>query len=243
MGLAAKLCSYILVPALFLTGLVFFLWADKSPIFIESLESKTSNNSAVFNKIYYQTTSGSDVWLMEQSHSGAKAPHHEWDKIAIVVKKEGAIRKAEFYQLMPGPEPISMNLKPIGLRASCFLCHSNGPRAIRPNFDSTVAQISYWDQARLQLWNLKIKSYGPMDSMAPAPSKKEFRYVHPAANRVLQVQSCTRCHNSHAFFGRGSLTKQNFMTIKFMVENKFMPPAGFELTNEDRSALNDFVGM
>jgi hypothetical protein len=136
-----------------------------------------------------------------------------------------------------------MKLKPIGLKASCFLCHSNGPRAIRPNFDSKEIKVSYWDQARIQLWNLKIKSYGPMQSGAPVPSKKPFRYEHPVANRVLKVESCTKCHNSSSIFGRGVLTKQNFTTIKFMVQNKLMPPAGFSLTEDDRGKLNEFTDL
>lgn len=243
MSWTAKFCSFVLTLALALTGLAFFIWTDKRPIFIESLESKTNTNGAVFNKIQFASTADSEIWLMQQSHSGANAPQHEWDKIAIVVKKDNSIRKAEFYQLAPGPEPISMNLKPIGLKASCFLCHSNGPRAIRPNLDSQEVKVSYWDQARIQLWNLKIKSYGPMASLAPVSSKKEFRYDHSMANRELKVQSCTKCHNSEMFFGRGVLTKQNFMTIKFMVENKFMPPPGFQLTDQDRAELEEFTAI
>jgi hypothetical protein len=240
---SAKFYKFIFALALFLTGLVLFLWVDETPIIFESLESKTTLNGAVFNKIQYQSNSESEVWLMEQSHTGAGAPQHEWDKIAIVVKNDKSDRTAQFYQLQPGSEPISMSLKPIGLKASCFLCHSNGPRAIRPNLDSKEIKISYWDQARIQLWNLKIKSYGPMESISSVPSKKKFRFEHPMANRKLEVESCTKCHNSEVYFGRGALTKQNFMTIKFMVENKFMPPPGFELSESDKAALNEFIDL
>ena len=82
-----------------------------------------------------------------------------------------------------------------------------------------------------------------MESSAPKGSGKIFRYDGAFANRELRVQSCTKCHNSEHFLGRGVLTKQNFTTIKFMVENQFMPPPGFTLTDKDRVEINEFVGM
>ena len=178
---------------------------------------------------------------MEQSHDGVKAPLSQWDKIGINVNLEPKKRIAEFYQYKPGDEVISHHQKQIGLRATCFMCHSNGPRAIRPNLKSSKVQVSLWDQARIQLWNLRIKSYGPMASTAPVPSKKPFRYTHPVANRVLQVKACTRCHNSQDTFGRGELTKQNLFTIRFMLESKLMPPMGFELTQEDQRKIEEFL--
>lgn len=82
-----------------------------------------------------------------------------------------------------------------------------------------------------------------MEASSPVPSKKKFRYDHPMANLELKVQSCTKCHNSEMFFGGGELTKQNFTTIKFMIENKFMPPPGFDLTEKDRMEINKFVDL
>jgi hypothetical protein len=238
-----KLSSIFITLALSLAGLVYFLSEDKSSILFESLESKTNSLEPVFNKIKFESTHDSDIWLMEQSHQGVKIPQHEWDKIAIVVRKNTKVKVAEFYQLEPGPEPISMNLKPIGLRASCFMCHSNGPRAIRPNFDSDLVKVSFWDRARIQLWNLKIKTYGPMDSYAPTKSSKKFRFEHPFANKELDVKNCTKCHNAQSSFGRGVLTKQNSMVIKFMVENNLMPPPGFKISDQDRAAINEFIKL
>ena len=233
--------TFLITLFLFLTGGVFFLWCDNSAIVFESLESKTGAGKPVYNKISFHPSADSETWLMEQSHLGLKASKEKWAKIAIVVKKKSRNQTAEFYQLMPGTEDISMNLKPIGLKASCFLCHSNGPRAIRPNYDSEEVKVSFWNKARITLWNFKIKSYGPMNSVSPVSLGKVFRYDHPKANRELKVKSCTRCHNSESFFGRGPLTKQNFMTIKFMIDHQLMPPKGHRLEKKDLRKIQEFV--
>ncbi|MCB0394572.1 MAG: hypothetical protein KDD25_08430 [Bdellovibrionales bacterium] len=243
MSWIANLIKLTLLLALSFAGLTFFAWLDHSPIFFESLESKTVKGDPVFNRIQLQTDNGKDVWLMEQSHIGPNPQNLDWDKIAIVVKENRNGGAAEFLQLMPGDEPISLGLKSIGLKASCFMCHSNGPRAIRPNYNSNAVRVSVWNKIRITIWNLKIKSYGPMRSHAIDSSRKPFRYEHSGANQVLTVTSCTKCHNSQSRFGRGELTKQNFQSIRFMVENNFMPPLGFSLPVSDRKKLMEFAEL
>ena len=236
----ARLCKLSFSLGLISAGLSFFLLKDGRPILIESLESKTISGGSVFNKIQFQPGDQKDVWLMEQSHTGVKAPRHQWDKIAIVVDKAQSPIKAQFLQLMSGPEEISLRLKPIDLKATCFMCHSSGPRVIRPNFDSPIAGVSVWDKARVALWNLRIKTYGPMELEA-VTFKKPFRYEHPVANQQLKVKSCERCHDGNGVFARNPLTKQNFMAIRFMMENQLMPPPGFSISDTDRAQIHSFV--
>ena len=219
--------------------LIFLLLTDENPVLFESLESKGKNDSIVYNKVYLSTESGKDIWLMEQSHGDLNAKKSDWDKVAIVVEK-GEKKRARFFQLQQGPEPISMNLRPVNFKAPCAACHSNGPRAIRPNFESPMAQVSYWDRARLFLWNLRIKSYGPMDSEAVGSQKPFHLDAHSAR---LQVKACTRCHNAKGRFARNKLTREHFMAIRFMLQQGLMPPPGFGFSSEERKAVERFVGL
>ena len=129
---------------------------DSDPLLIESMESKTTEGGAVYNKIQYRPDDTKDIWLMEQSHLGLKAKKHVWDKIAIVVDKSQKPYKAKFFQYENSDQEISTNLKPIDYKVSCFFCHSNGLRAIRPNGLSKTVKLSLWDQARVLVWNTKI---------------------------------------------------------------------------------------
>lgn len=228
----------LLPTGLLLAASFFALWIDKTPITIESIESKTETGGKVFNKIQWQQKDGKDIWLMEQSHLGPEAAHHQWDKIAIVVENN----HAEFFQLQSGPEEISLKLKPINFKVSCFFCHSNGPRAIRPQLASEQAPINYWNQARLTLWNLKIKTYGKLHSHGGV-GERPLRHPHPIANQKLDIKTCNTCHNESSWFARGSLYKQNFMAIGFMVENGHMPPPGFSLNSEEKEKLKKFIQL
>ena len=238
MSWTVKLISFLFISGAIFLCLIFLVEQDKSFILIQSLESKTADGRPVFNKIYYESSASKDIWMMEQSHEGAAAKVHKWDKIAIEVDKTKKPYKAMFMQLMPGDDQISMGLKAIDLKATCYMCHSNGPRVIRPDFESFG--VSYWDRIRLGFWNMRIKIYGPMESVG-LEFKKPFKYTHPVANQKLNVKACTRCHNDQSFFGRNFLTKQNFMSIKFMLENNLMPPPGFSVSAEEKAAVYEFV--
>lgn len=214
-----------------------FLFLDSRPIFIESVESKTVELKPVFNRIHFEPGLKKDTWVMQQSHSGAKAQGHDWDRIAIVVDKEKA--EAEFFQLIPG-ELASPDLnRKLPFRASCFMCHSNGPRAIRPNFDSNDAKLSLWNRARLVAWNLRVKTYGKLKPVNPTATG--FQLTGKSLNSPLDVKACTKCHKEGGLFSRGILTRQQFMPIRFMIEQGHMPPPGFSLTPEEKNEILRFV--
>src|SRR4051812_34042101 len=91
-----------------------------SPILIESAESRTKDGGPVFNEIQWRWEYGKETWEMKQSHGGKDLPKKKWDKLAIVMDDS-----ASFLQMNEKGERVEY-------RASCFMCHSNGPRAIRP---------------------------------------------------------------------------------------------------------------
>lgn len=213
------------------------LFLDSRPILIESEESKTVKLKPVFNRILFEPGLKKDTWVMQQSHSGSQAPEHEWDRIAIVVDKEKA--EAEFFQLIPGDLKSPDLTKKLPLRASCFMCHSNGPRAIRPNVESLEAKLSLWNRARLLAWNLRVKSYGKLNAANKEPS---FHLQEKGLNVRLEVKACTKCHKDEGLFSRGALTREQFTAIRFMLDNGHMPPPGFSLTAKEKREINKFIG-
>jgi hypothetical protein len=164
-----------------------------------------------------------------------------------VVEKPHRSRTARFYQLEPGPlEWGDADIRQRPLRASCFTCHSNGPRAIRPNPNSAAAPLARWDRARIALWNVRIKTAGRTKEhpaqAAALDAGTPFRLQGPFENQALAVAACVRCHND-SVWGRGALTRQNFTTMRHMVEKGHMPPRGFSLSAAERKALEEFYSL
>lgn len=223
------------------------LSTDRSPILIQSLESRTREGGPVFNRIGWFPGRRQDVWVMQQSHAGLKPAFHEWDRLAIVVDKTRSPKIARFYQFEPGQLEWNPQAKLKPFRATCFMCHSNGPRAVRPDLapSSSAAALSFKDQVRLLLWNARVKTYGrivtdPKEVLSTAAAITPLRYTGKSENEKLPVATCRTCHNEE-FWGRGALTRQNFMSIGFMVENGFMPPPGFHLEKSEKEEISRFV--
>ena len=240
MSLVTKTTTFFAIAST-LGAMVVLALFDARPVVFESLQSKTTSGKAVFNSVSVQWGWKKDVWLMEQSHSGVKAEKSNWDKIAIVVDKVPEVKTAEFFQLQPGANHISLALKSVGLKATCFSCHSNGPRAIRPNYNSAALPVSWWDQWRIFVWNARIKTYGVTRGFASNASFKPFKWDHPYANTQLQLKSCTGCHNGgDGPLERAPLTRQNFASIQFLVDQGQMPPPGHSLSEEDKEAIKNW---
>lgn len=234
----AALVIMVFLSAGLLFGALFFVSTDA--LTFESLESKTFDNQKVFNKIQFIPGWNKDVWMMNQSHQGLQAEAKKWDRIAIVVDKN--YKTARFFQLEPGELEWTGREKPMDYKISCFVCHSNGPRAIRPNFKSQVATQGWVSKLKVFAWNLRIKSYGQLAAVA-TPGNIPLRITMNEANTPLQLPVCTQCHNNNGhFFSRGELTRQNFATIGFMVDNGFMPPMGIQLSKGEKEVLDHFLG-
>lgn len=223
-----------------------FLLANGKSIKIESVESKTINLEAVYNQIKWIRTEDKDIWMMNQSHHGVDAIASKWDRVAIVVDKTTTPLTAKYYQFEPGPlewdEDILKKQKPF--TASCFICHSNGPRAIRPA-DSNHVKISMAEKLKLLAWNLRIKSYGRIhyDKSHEVPVKKgaPFMFTGASFNRELKVATCVGCHTEDGMFARGKLLFQHIGPIETLVGNSHMPPPGHSLSDVEKQELNDFL--
>ncbi len=208
------------------------------PLQITSEESKSAKGGKVINRIAFFQEGSKDIWMMHQRDEKTT----EWDRLAIVVDKKVKPHTARFYQFKPGPLEWKENLPQEPYRVSCFLCHPNGPRAIRPiEGTQTLAEKS-----KTLMWNLRIKSYGrvvPHSSHADEDRTlvRPFRVAHPLENETLKLQSCTLCHKEDGLFARGSLTRQNALTIKHMVKSGHMPPWPVKMSKKEKQQLEMFL--
>ncbi|MBN22600.1 MAG: hypothetical protein CL678_15055 [Bdellovibrionaceae bacterium] len=220
---------------------------DDQEVLIESAESKAPSNGPVYNQIKWFSSKDKDVWMMNQSHYGLNAPKKEWERLAIVIDKTTSPKTAKYFQLGSGKLEWQEGLAKQSYRVSCYMCHSNGPRVIRPNYASSLRKVSLWDKAKITYWNLRIKFYG---RVIPHPDHKRedanlevpFRWRSSFENQVLNVKSCTSCHKDFGFLARGTLKRQHILTIKFMLREGHMPPFGFSISESDKKLINQFIG-
>lgn len=209
----------------------------------ESLESQAVDGLPAINQIRLFTTRTQDVWMMNQSHHGPDASPEQIDRLAIVVDKTKSPKTAKFLQLEPGPLEWQEDLPQRDYKMSCFFCHNNGPRAIRPVFSSSNAKLNLQDRITIGLWNTRMKLYGRVigtpkqDTGGAYP----FQLSDDRANEILNVSSCTTCHRESGFMARGRLHRQQRGTIEFMVKSGSMPPPGFSLSEADKIQIQGFI--
>lgn len=232
MGILAEILGNLL-------GLLLLLFPADSAVTLESFESRTDTGQPVYNRIRLIAGKAQDTWLMQQSHAGYHESFGQWDLLAIVIDKTGPRKTARFFQLKPGR--LAFETAPVPYRARCYACHANGPRAIRWNAKSAAVVPSAREQALITLWNLRIKSYGPVDSLPGAKFSEgaSFRSDLPIFKRPLGIATCARCHGEGKI--RNPLTLEQVGTAAFQVERGLMPPFPFRATEEERRQLAKLV--
>lgn len=224
------------------------------PIHFQSEESSTPEFGPILNRVQWIAEEGYDLWIMQQNQERKSHPFLKWDRLAILVDNTKSPKEARFFQLKPGT--ITPSLAELRhereFRVSCGNCHTNGPRALRPVFkffgkpaEEPAVTLSLRDFARAQLWNLRIKTYGRVvtpgnTTIGARPRRMPFHFPANEPPAKLEVKACTICHNDTKW-GRGTLTRENFTTIKHMVDNGHMPPPGFPLSAQDRREIDAFV--
>ncbi|MFN8847394.1 MAG: hypothetical protein ACK5V3_16765 [Bdellovibrionales bacterium] len=241
-SLGLALCFLIVGVSIYETS----IFSDSVEITFASEESKTTKGETVFNKIRLIQDPGRDIWMMNQSHLGLNTHTKKWDRLAIVIDKTKPIKTALFIQLPPGELNWEDRLIHQGqnFKVSCYFCHSNGPRAVRPDF--SISNLSWNDKITLGIWNFKIKLYGrimphPLHEKSDPELITPFKHSNSFDDSKLKIKSCTLCHNDSGLWARGYLVRQNSITIRFMVNNHLMPPPGFKLTKEDQKEIDLFL--
>lgn len=221
-------------------GVIFFISTQlmKQTVTIESVESKTIEGHEVFNQISFKSQNQQDIWSMKQSHQGRSYPLNQWDELKITVDKTSRPFKVSYSQLQNGKE--------VEFKVSCYFCHSNGPRAIRPNFESEKAPLDLTSKMALRLFNLKIKTYGKMEiqktNLKIGTKERTTPLKYFGRNEVapLQLATCTICHHDQ-FWGRGTLTRQNALPIEHLVKNNLMPPWPFQLSAGEKKQIENYL--
>lgn len=218
------------------TILSLFWFNESAPMRFRSAESLTLNGEPVFNEIQFIAQDNKDIWMMRQSHQGLELPSKKWDRLAIVVDRTD--KTVKYYQLTPGKLTWSKKEVEVPLKVSCFMCHSNGPRLIRPHQDW---QLTSLEKAQILAMNLRIKTYGPLTTLDHnRPGVTPLRLQGKIENSPLKLARCQECHNRDSFFGRGELTRQNAVTISYLVEKEHMPPIG-SLSTQEKQYLKYFI--
>lgn len=234
----ARSFKFISILFLFFAALISgAVMISQDIVTIHSVESKTQEGHPVYNRIKLEVSGNLDIWTMKQSHYGFTAPIESWDTIRIIIDKD---KKLVRYQQL-------INNVEVELKAACYTCHANGPRAIRPDYDSKEVSYSLQDRVTVAMMNFKIKSYGRMkisDESFKLHGKIRIvplKFFGKTDNTVLNVKSCTFCHNKDQFWGRGELTRQQGGTIRHLVTNGQMPPWPFTVSDEDKVRIEKFV--
>ncbi|MCB9072883.1 MAG: cytochrome c [Bdellovibrionaceae bacterium] len=241
-----SLCLVVMTPLILIAIVLTGIMVSGEELFIESRESKTLTGQPVFNKIKWFRFKDKDVWMMNQSHHGANAADSSWDRLAIVVDKTTSPKVARFYQLAPGELRWTNNIPEQSMRVSCFLCHNNGPRALRPNWSSSTVSLSMADRIQVALWNTRMKFYGRI-VLSPEHDMRDKQQIPPVRfrslyeNEHLMIKTCVMCHKDKGFFARGFLSRQQARTIQFMTESGEMPPVGFRLSDDEKQQLHRFL--
>lgn len=213
-------------------------------LLIQSLESKTLFEEPVINEIKWFSFKDKDVWMMNQSHFGVNATADQKDRLAIVIDKTRPLKTAYFMQLIPGPLIWLEQLyaQKIKNKVSCFMCHANGLRAIRPDLNGLI-KTTFLQKLKLNYLNFKIKSYGiiaenNLHKIEDLSLSNPFRYRTKFENKSLTLQACTRCHDGEK---RSQLTRQNAIAIQFLVKNNFMPPDKNGLSKNEIKLIQNFT--
>lgn len=214
-------------------GPVYLIPLEGSVLF-QSRESRNLEGGPVYNRVQLERQGDLDLWTMQQSHHGPSLPGEKWDRLAIVVNRKSGT--ARFYQLKPGSQGLK---EEISFKVACYLCHANGPRAIRP--DASSVAITWGERLRILAWNFRIKTYG---RILPDPVHKPgsgFKMDGAFYNELLKVKTCTFCHNESSW-GRGTLARQHFLPIRFLTKEGEMPPPGLPFPDHEADDLQSFLG-
>jgi hypothetical protein len=221
-----------------LLGLGIFLGLfllSPTAVTFQSLESVTEDGKPIFNQIKFIAGWDKDIWIMRQSHIGYHKDYKAWDRLAIIVDKTKFPYQAKFYQY--SPSELDIGGQQVPYKARCYACHVSGPRTILPNYESTIVKPNLKDKLQVAIWNLRIKSYGPAQSIAghQLEGGVPFQSSLPLLSKPLGLESCTTCHSKKGI--RNELKIEHLGTARFLVKEGLMPPFPFTITEKEKENL------
>ena len=219
--------NYVLIFSVGVSLLIGSLFLPNNVLF-ESLESKTPKGNVIFNKISLVQDKSVDIWKMNQSHHGLDS--EDWDELEIRVNRKD--NSVSYHQLLNGKD-----IKP---KIKCLICHANGPRAIRPNYNSKLISLNLLQKLQIFHWNTRIKTYGRLKHQPTLFAEKDFSF-QGASQKKFKLESCNSCHGGDKLFARNSLKLQNIMTIRHLLKTKQMPPWPYKISDRDQKYLEQLL--
>jgi len=265
---------FALVIFVMLLGFESISLLQKRIVVFESRESKDKSGQPVFNQIRFIQNSSDDLWEMRQLHpdknkqSSVELDVTAFDKADFVStsvtdgKAGAALKTAVFRQFEPSEWGAKRTEREYSV--NCGLCHSNGPRLVRPKWDSVIAPIGVLDALTIGVWNLRIKTYGLIEPVETFIGESEsllktskqrvvrFNLKGSSWKQPLQLESCSLCHGPKnktfnlgwlvpEILRRNVLTKQNFLSISHLTQEGSMPPPLHSLSSGDEERLGRFL--
>ncbi len=223
------------------------------PLLFASEESVGPHGEAIFNEVAWQQQGRFDIWRMKQSHNGLHAKPQAWDQLAIIVDREN--KTVSYHQLVADSTTALLTAPPDSLhpwpqkdyRVSCYSCHANGPRHLRPNWNSSELSLGWQSKLKVNWLNQKMQRYGRLKIIEHSPftqsieRQRPLALTDPFASQPLLVKICQQCHSESGDRPRGPLQRQHLYTIQFMLKNKYMPPKGHSLSAQEKSQLENFM--
>lgn len=217
---------------------------SKDALCFKSAES-SFNLGAVRNCILLFEEGNSQFWLMKQDIQYDKGNVANLIGIVVDVSKDPRKAKstASYFEFDRTKFEDAGVLQPQAYKVPCLMCHSSGPRAIRPYSQDSLYPESKIDLAKLEVWNQKIAALKQVDYAKPNSQQEGKLQLSDARSQIpLNIVACTECHSKSGI--REPLTYMQQNSITFLTGNHptaAMPPKGHSISKVDQDCLDKWL--
>ena len=192
-------------------------------------ESRGHDGDRVINRIWQigaREASGgafrADVWCMAQRRADETKAQPSLLAITIAAAtKKGLPRSATFLQLR---KTRAGTYKIVAPQAPCLMCHSNGPRGIRPERVERLPVPNEEETSIIAGWNTEIAGTGEIVGVDPRESGRiqmpPLHLLPSGGGAELKVGMCADCHRSGSGV-RSPLRPENEGSIRFLIGGGF----------------------
>lgn len=189
------------------------LKGTKSMLCFVSAES-SFGLGAVTNCIQEIPDGENSLWLMKQD---IETKDRSFKNLiaTYVERRKDKLPMAYYLELERDQFDQSGRLEATSYKVPCTMCHSSGPRLIRPTTLS-LGRLEPREKTLLEQWNQKIAAYKIVETFVPtSEQRKRLVSENPRANEPLKLGSCLQCHNGSSGV-RSSLTRRHAGMIRYL---------------------------
>jgi hypothetical protein len=161
-----------------------------------------------------------DIWVLREKTYTEK----KWRSYALAQDKTVAPNVARYFQMA-----FDDSGKWVTRGATCYECHSSGPRALRGIRADLISGQRYADEM-----NADIRRQDFVDTrFVKGEPRKDY-------GEELHLEACTGCHSSDA--QRGPLYRFHWRSVEVLTQNANMPPGKGSLSQNDLTAIAEWLG-